>query len=143
MDCIFCNIVKKESPSEIIYEDDDIIAFLDINPINYGHLLVMTKEHFDNFLIVPKELLSKLTMRTQFLAGIVKRSTRADGFNILSNNGTSAGQRIFHFHFHIIPRFENDFNFNLSTKTYTDTELKNISLGMREFIEKYKEQLNG
>jgi histidine triad (HIT) family protein len=143
MDCIFCNIVKKESPSEIIYEDDDIIAFLDINPINYGHLLVMTKEHFDNFLIVPKELLSKLTMRTQFLAGIVKRSTRADGFNILSNNGTTAGQRIFHFHFHIIPRFENDFNFNLSTKTYTDTELKNISLGMREFIEKYKEQLNG
>lgn len=143
MECIFCDIIKKEAPSEIIYEDDDIIAFLDINPINYGHLLVLTKQHFDNFLTVPKDLLHKLISRVQFLAGVVKRATSADGFNTMSNNGVAAGQRIFHFHFHIIPRFENDFKFNLSTKTYNENDLKNVSSKMKEFIEKYKEQLNG
>lgn len=143
MDCIFCDIIKKEAPSEIIYEDDDIIAFLDINPINYGHLLVLTKQHFDNFLTVPKDLLNKLINRVQFLAGIVKRATSADGFNTMSNNGNAAGQRIFHFHFHIIPRFENDFKFNLISKSYTNNELKNVSSKMKEFIEKYQGQLNG
>ncbi len=143
MDCIFCNIISKEAPSEIIYEDEDIIAFLDINPINYGHLLVLTKKHFDNFLMVPENLLNKLINRVQFLAGIVKRATSADGFNTMSNNGTAAGQRIFHFHFHIIPRFENDFKFNLISKSYTDQELNTVSSKMKELIEKYHGQLNG
>ncbi|MCS7053284.1 MAG: HIT family protein [Ignavibacterium sp.] len=143
MECIFCSIVKKEAPSEIVFEDEDIIAFLDINPINYGHLLVLTKEHFDNFLTVPTELLQKLISRVQFLAGIVKRSTSADGFNTMTNNGTAAGQRIFHFHFHIIPRFENDFKLNLISKNYNDQEMKQIADRMKEFIEKYKGQLNG
>jgi histidine triad (HIT) family protein len=143
MDCIFCNIINKEAPSEIIYEDDDIISILDVNPINYGHLLVMTKQHFDNFLTVPNELLHKLISKVQFLAGIVKRSTSADGFNTMSNNGIAAGQRIFHFHFHIIPRFENDFKLNLISKTYTNEEITKISSKMKETIEKYKEQLNG
>jgi histidine triad (HIT) family protein len=143
MECIFCDIVRKEAPSEIVYEDDDIIAFLDINPINYGHLLVLTKEHFDNFLTVPTDLLHKLISRVQFLAGIVKRSTSADGFNTMTNNGVAAGQRIFHFHFHIIPRFENDFKLNLVSKTYNESDMKNISSKMKEFIEKYRGQLNG
>jgi histidine triad (HIT) family protein len=143
MDCIFCDIIKKEAPSEIIYEDGELIAFLDINPINYGHLLVLTKQHFDNFLTVPKDLLSKLILLTQFLAGIVKRATGADGFNTMSNNGAAAGQRIFHFHFHIIPRFENDFKLNLLSKTYTDELLSNTSSRMKELIEKYKGQLDG
>ncbi len=143
MECIFCDIIKREAPSEIVYEDEDIIAFLDINPINYGHLLVLTKLHFDNFLTVPKDLLHKLISKVQFLAGIVKRSTNADGFNTMSNNGTAAGQRIFHFHFHIIPRFENDFKFNLISKSYDDNHLKNISSKMKEFIEKYQGQFDG
>lgn len=143
MDCIFCNIIKKEAPSEIIYEDDDIIAILDINPINYGHLLVMTKQHYDNFLTVPVELLHKLISRVQFLSGIVKRSTNADGFNTMSNNGIVAGQRIFHFHFHIIPRFENDFKLNFVPKSYSFDEITKISSKMKETIEKYKEQFNG
>ena len=112
MECIFCNIAAGKSEAEILFEDENIASFLDIQPINYGHTLVVPKKHYDNFLTVPKDELEKLINATQFIAGAVKRSMNADGFNVISNNGDSAGQTVYHFHFHIIPRFKTDFDFS-------------------------------
>lgn len=143
MDCIFCEIAQKKSPAEILFENEKFLAFLDINPINYGHTLVITKEHYDNFLTVPEKELSEITRLTQFLAGAVKRSLKADGFNIISNNGSSAGQTVYHFHYHIIPRFENDFLMKPRTKEYDDNEIKQFSEQIKSFISKYEDLING
>lgn len=143
MDCIFCEIAQKKSPAEILFENEKFLAFLDINPINYGHTLVITKEHFDNFLTVPENELSEITRLTQYLAGAVKRALKADGFNIISNNGNSAGQTVYHFHYHIIPRFENDFMMKPRTKEYDDNEIKNFAEKIKSFISKYEGLING
>jgi histidine triad (HIT) family protein len=143
MECIFCNIVEKKSEAEIIFEDENIVAFLDIQPINYGHTLVVPKKHFDNFLTVPSEELTNIINATQFIAGAVKRSVKADGFNVISNNGNSAGQTVYHFHFHIIPRFNEDFTFKPRIKNYATGALKEYADQIRSVISKYKGIYNG
>lgn len=143
MDCIFCEIAQKKSPAEIIFENEKFLAFLDINPINFGHTLVITKEHYDNFLTVPEKELSEITRLTQYLAGVVKRSLKADGFNVISNNGSPAGQTVYHFHYHIIPRFENDYIMKPRTKEYDDNELKIFAEKIKSFISKYEDLING
>ena len=143
MECIFCNIAEKKSEAEIIFEDDNLIAFLDIQPINYGHTLVVSKKHYDNFLTVPPEDLIHLVNATQFLAGAVKRSVNADGFNVISNNGDSAGQTVYHFHFHIIPRFNEDFNFKPRFKNYGTGGIKEYADKIRSVVSKYKDIYNG
>jgi histidine triad (HIT) family protein len=143
MDCTFCNIVGKKSEAEIIFENDNIFAFLDIQPINYGHSLVIPKKHYDNILTVPPEELAEITKATQFIAGAVKRSVNADGFNIISNNGDSAGQSVYHFHFHIIPRFAEDFNFKPRTKNYHPGAINEFGENIRKVILKYKDIYNG
>jgi histidine triad (HIT) family protein len=109
MDCVFCDIINGKEEAEILYQDENIISFLDIRPVNYGHTLVIPKKHFDNFLLVPAEKLKNIINGVQILSSAIKNSIDADGFNIVVNNGTAAGQTVFHFHFHIIPRFNNDF----------------------------------
>lgn len=143
MECIFCNIAERKSEAEIVFEDDSIISFLDIQPINYGHTLVIPKKHFDNFLTILPEELIHLINATQYIAGAVKRSVNADGFNIISNNGDSAGQTIYHFHFHIIPRFNEDFNFKPKFKNYKTGDIKIYADGIRSAVLKYKDIYNG
>jgi histidine triad (HIT) family protein len=143
MECIFCNIRDRKAEAEIIFDDEHILAFLDIEPVNFGHTLVITKKHFDNFLTVPKDELDKLILATQFIAGVVKRSLNADGFNVISNNGNPAGQSVYHFHFHIIPRFKNDFTLKPSFKTYSSGALQEYGGQIRSFISKYKDIYNG
>jgi histidine triad (HIT) family protein len=143
MDCIFCEIASKNSESEIIFENDKCVAFLDINPINFGHTLVVPKVHYDNFLTIPHKELNEITKITQYLAGAIKRSLNADGFNIISNNGTSAGQSVFHFHYHIIPRYENDFHIKPRTIEYNDNELAEYANKIRSVVSKYEALLNG
>lgn len=143
MECIFCNIRDGKAEAEIIFEDENILAFLDIQPVNYGHTLVIPKKHYDNFLTVPKDEIGKLTHAAQFIAGIVKRSLNADGFNVISNNGTSAGQSVYHFHFHIIPRFQNDFTLRPVVKNYKTGSMKEFGKQIRSFIDKYKDIYNG
>ncbi|GBD86437.1 HIT-like protein [bacterium BMS3Abin03] len=143
MECIFCNIVNHNAEAEIIFEDDEIIAFLDIQPINYGHTLVVPKKHYDNFLTVPQEELSRVIKTVQYIAGAVKRSVKADGFNVISNNGESAGQTVYHFHFHIIPRFADDFTFKPRFKNYTDEGIKEYADKIRSVLSKYKDIYNG
>lgn len=143
MECIFCNIVEKKSEAEIIFEDDNIVAFLDIQPINYGHTLVVPKKHYDNFLTVPSNELASIVKATQFIAGAVKRSVKADGFNVITNNGESAGQTVYHFHFHIIPRFNEDLTFKPRVKNYGTGALKEYADKIRSVISKYKDIYNG
>jgi len=143
MDCIFCNIIDKKAEAEIIFEDENIIAFLDIRPINYGHALVVSKKHYDNILTVPPVELAEIMMVTQFIAGAVKRSVKADGFNVISNNGDPAGQTVYHFHFHIIPRFAEDFTFKPRTKNYSPGAMNEFGDTIRSVISKYKDINNG
>lgn len=143
MECIFCNIIERKADAEIIFEDEYILAFLDVQPVNYGHTLIIPKKHFDNFLTVPKEELEKLIHVTQFISGIVKRSLNADGFNVISNNGNSAGQSVYHFHFHIIPRFNKDFSLRPVVKNYEVRGMKEYGEKIRSFISKYKDIYNG
>ena len=143
MDCVFCDIASKISEAEIIFENEKVIAFLDINPVNYGHTLVIPKKHFDNFLTIPNDELSELTKITQYIAGSVKRALKADEFNIISNNGSSAGQSVFHFHYHIIPRYENDFLMRPRTIEYKENEITLYSDKIKESISKYESLLNG
>ena len=143
MECIFCNIVEKKSEAEILFEDDNILAFLDIQPINYGHALVVPKKHYDNFLTVPSNELANIVKATQFIAGAVKRSVKADGFNVITNNGDSAGQTVYHFHFHIIPRFNEDFTFKPRVKNYGTGALKEYADQICSVISKYKDIYEG
>lgn len=107
-DCLFCKIVKGEIPARKIYEDEHSFAFLDINPVNPGHTLLLPKEHSRNILEISDETFSKIAPVLKKLSVAVKKGVRADGINIHINNEAPAGQAIFHTHFHIIPRFSND-----------------------------------
>lgn len=107
-ECIFCKIANGEIPSSTIYEDEDFRVFLDLNPATRGHALLVPKEHFDNLFELEDELCEKAVVLAKKLAGRMKRVLGCDGFNLVQNNGEAAGQTVFHFHLHLIPRYEND-----------------------------------
>ncbi len=135
MDCIFCDIIEGNASAEVIYEDNDIISFLDIRPVNYGHTLVIPKAHYDDFLDVPQNVLAKLISVTQTISAAIVKSLSPDGFNIITNNGAAAGQSIYHFHFHIIPRYKEDaFNFKLNLKSYDNGLMKEFAEKIRSAI---------
>jgi len=103
-DCIFCKMVAGQIPVAKIYEDEIILAFLDIGPISDGHALVIPKQHFEKLHDCPPELLGEVASRLGKIADAVTGAVNSDGYNLLCNNGTAAGQLIEHLHFHIIPR---------------------------------------
>ncbi len=102
-DCVFCEIIAKRSPANIVYEDDSVIAFLTNRPVNEGHTLVVPKQHYENIYEVPDELLSHLFCVVKRLSLAVKAGCEAEGIRVVQNNGLAAGQVIFHYHVHIIP----------------------------------------
>ncbi len=104
--CIFCKIVRKEAPASIIYEDEDTLAFLDIRPLYEGHTLVIPKKHYIDIFDIPQDLLAQTHKTSKYIAPAVKSATSADGISIIQQNGTAAGQDIFHLHIHVVPRFE-------------------------------------
>lgn len=108
MDCIFCKIANGDIPSTTVYEDDDFKVILDINPANLGHSLVICKHHYANILEMPEELTAKAFAVAKKVAIAVNKVTNCEGINILQNNGEVAGQTVFHFHIHIIPRHKGD-----------------------------------
>jgi len=107
-DCVFCKIVKGEIPSYKIYEDNKFFAFLDINPMNPGHTLVIPKEHYENLLETPNDVLKGIIVLIKKIAPKILKSVGSKGFNLGSNIGEISGQVVPHLHFHIMPRFEND-----------------------------------
>ncbi len=108
MDCLFCKIVKKEIPARVVYNDDSTLAFLDINPANPGHILVVPKKHHESIMDADDESLEKAVLVVRELSKKVKEELKAEGINVLQNNGKFAGQLVPHVHFHIIPRFQDD-----------------------------------
>jgi histidine triad (HIT) family protein len=101
--CAFCKIVRNEAPANPVYEDDKVIAFLSIQPINIGHTLVVPKKHYNNIYEMPEEEVAHLYKIVKKVAYAVKNAVSADGIRIVQNNGEAAGQVIFHLHVHIIP----------------------------------------
>ncbi len=119
-DCIFCKIVKKEISAEIIYEDDSLISFLDINPVNKGHILLIPKEHYRWMTDLPDTLLSKIYTKSKYLMEKIKTALKAD-FVVLSVVGIDVP----HFHVHLLPRYNDDGLANFwPTKKYENDELK-------------------
>jgi histidine triad (HIT) family protein len=103
-ECIFCQIVKGRIPSIRVYEDNDFLVFLDINPVTSGHLLIATKNHYATTADVPDELLAKALPLAKKLALAATIGVGAEAYNLISNNGRLSGQEIDHWHMHIIPR---------------------------------------
>lgn len=102
--CIFCKIIKGDIPSFKLYEDEETFAFMDINPVNPGHCLVVPKEHGENLFEISPQALASGIKTTQKLAVAVQKALNPDGLNILQANGKGAAQSVLHLHFHIIPR---------------------------------------
>jgi histidine triad (HIT) family protein len=107
-DCAFCKMVAGEIPVTKIYEDEVVLAFLDIGPVSDGHTLVIPKQHFEKLHECPPDILSQVSSRIGKIAGAVASGMNSDGYNVLCNNGRTAGQLVEHLHFHIIPRNAGD-----------------------------------
>lgn len=108
MTSVFTRIVRGELPAFKLYEDDLTLAFLDINPAARGHTLVIAKPELPGLLDLPPELVAATALTTQRVARAIVAALQPDGFNIIQNNGAAAGQVVFHFHIHIIPRWDGD-----------------------------------
>ena len=107
-DCVFCRMVAGEIPVAKVYEDESVLAFLDIGPISDGHTLVIPKQHCAAIHECAPEILTAVASRLGRVAGAVAVATEADGYNVLCNSGAAAGQIVEHLHFHAIPRREGD-----------------------------------
>jgi histidine triad (HIT) family protein len=108
MASIFSRIVSGEIPAARLYEDDQTLAFLDINPASRGHALVICKQELPDLLSLPPELAAAVARTAQVVARAIVAALQPDGFNIVQNNGAAAGQVVFHYHVHIIPRWAGD-----------------------------------
>lgn len=106
--CIFCKIVKGEIPSDKIYENEYVFAFLDINPVNPGHTLVIPKEHFNSLEETPDDIACEMIKAAKKIGSAINQTIEADGFNLGLNNGEAAGQVVSHVHLHIMPRYKDD-----------------------------------
>lgn len=127
--CIFCKIIDGKIPSRTIYEDEDFKVILDANPASKGHALILPKNHYANVYEIDEEVLAKAAKLAKKLAGHMTKKLECDGFNLLQNNGEVAGQTVFHFHMHLIPRYQSMKNNDLLNWTHlelTDTEQDEI-----------------
>jgi histidine triad (HIT) family protein len=128
--CIFCEIIKGNIPSKKVYEDDKVLAILDISQVTYGHTLVMPKKHMANIIEADDDSAAACLLTAKKLAAQIKKNTGCAGINILTNCGEAAGQSVEHLHFHIIPRYdENDaivLRFDPSKEQNLDEVLKTV-----------------
>jgi histidine triad (HIT) family protein len=135
-DCIFCKIVTGETPCLRVLETPVSLAFLDISPLAPGHTLLIPKQHCENILDVPKDVLESLSAQLPGLAGAVLEATGASGLNVLQNTGRSSGQAVFHLHFHLIPRRQDDgLGFRWNTGAYAEGEADAMRSKIRSELE--------
>lgn len=119
--CIFCKIAAGEIPSATIYEDEDFRVILDIEPASKGHALILPKEHFANLYELSDEIAAKALIVAKKVISKMTDIVGCDGYNVVQNNGEAAGQTVFHFHMHLIPRYKDD-NVNITWKQGSLTE---------------------
>ena len=128
-DCIFCKIAAGDIPSKTIYEDEDFRVILDINPAEKGHALIIPKKHYADIYELPEDIAASAMVLAKKLATHISGVLGCDGFNIIQNNGEVAGQTVFHFHLHLIPRYKNMKNDDIliwSHETFTEEETREI-----------------
>ena len=106
--CIFCKIISGEIPSHTIYEDEQFKVILDVGPATRGHALIIPKDHYANLYELPEEVAADAIKLAKKMMSRMTDRLHCDGFNIIQNNGEVAGQTVFHFHMHLIPRYKND-----------------------------------
>ena len=126
--CIFCKIVNGEIPSEKIYENKDVLAFLDANPVTKGHLLIIPKKHYENIFDIPKDILKENMEVAQRMSFLLKEKLGAEGINLFNNNNKIARQEVPHYHIHLVPRYKDDgldFQFKSDYKELNLDEIKN------------------
>lgn len=107
-DCIFCKLANGVFPTNKLYEDDEFTVILDASPANRGHALILPKSHYANLYEIDDAVSAKVLPLARRVAGALTDELGCDGINIVQNNGTAAGQTVFHFHVHVIPRYDND-----------------------------------
>jgi len=134
--CIFCRLVRKEIPAHFVWEDGHTVAFLDINPLNKGHVLVVPKDHYENIFDIETETWKDLAVVSQKISRKMKEFLGAEGVNLFNASGQAAEQSIGHFHLHIVPRWRGDelrMNDWWQTKTnkVSPEQLKKIAEGLR------------
>lgn len=131
--CIFCKIAAGEIPSKTLYEDDKFRVILDLNPATRGHGLILPKNHYANLYELPEETAGEVMKLAKKMVKIMTDKLKCDGFNLVQNNGEQAGQTVFHFHMHLIPRYKNDGQVlgwkEKSTTSEELEEVKNIITG--------------
>ena len=106
--CIFCKIAAGEIPSATLYEDEDFRVILDLGLASKGHALILPKQHYANLYELPDELAEKVIRLAKKMVIAMTKALQCDGFNVVQNNGEAAGQTVFHFHMHLIPRYKDD-----------------------------------
>lgn len=119
--CIFCKIARGDIPAATLYEDEEFRVILDLGPASKGHALILPKIHAANLFELPDEVAGKVMILAKKVAAVLKEGLHADGINLVQNNGEAAGQTVFHFHLHLIPRYAADtVNIKWTPGTLTD-----------------------
>jgi len=134
-DCIFCRIVAGQLPAARVLETKDVLAFLDIAPVNYGHTLVIPKVHYQNLLELPDELWTEMGQVSRRVAQALRATLYAQGFNIGMNNFEAAGQEVFHAHIHVIPRYIGDGLRLFPQKSYKPGDLEKTAAQLRQALQ--------
>ncbi|HLU21098.1 MAG TPA: HIT family protein [Bacillaceae bacterium] len=134
--CIFCKIINGELPSAKVFENEDVVAFLDISQITKGHTLVIPKVHNENIFDLQPDIAAKLFEVVPTIANALKAAYNPKGINLLNNNGSFAGQEVFHYHMHIIPRYDENDGFGAKyishQSEYSGEDLQAIAKSIRD-----------
>lgn len=126
--CVFCMIIAGEIPSATIYEDDDFKVIMDISPAAKGHAIILSKKHYANLLELEDDAASKALIIARKVAKAIMEEFHCDGLNMLQNNGEAAGQTVFHFHIHLIPRYNDDkVNIEWPQESYAEGEAQKLA----------------
>jgi histidine triad (HIT) family protein len=135
-DCVFCKIVSGEIPSETIFDTEEALAFLDVGPLAEGHLLLIPKDHYETLDKMPAELVARVCSHLPKLGNALRRVTEVGAYNVLQNNGRTAGQAVGHVHFHLIPRVEGDgLGYRWHPKAYAEGRAGELGGRLRSAIE--------
>ena len=136
--CIFCSIIKGDIPCAKVYEDEHVLAFLDLSQVTKGHTLVIPKVHKENVYELTPDIAKHIFEAVPKIANAIKAEYNLIGLNILNNNGEHAGQSVFHFHMHLIPRYGKGDGFGAVWKTneseYTPEELQKIAVSINQHL---------
>ncbi len=133
--CVFCKIIKGELPARVVYEDEDVMAFLDINPVSKGHTLVVPKKHYRNMVDAPDDVIAKIYTIAKKIGVAAMNALGAKGFNVISNNEKVAGQEVFHFHVHVIPRYTGDeLRYDVKGYKYAEGEADEVVKKLNEAL---------